>query len=86
MDVPRRDRGESRAKTTLFALLATLVTGVRWVVFILELSPAHVRAQLCSGRNLDAHHVLEHAIEAAEDGQLVDLLRHLLQRLELLQT
>ena len=30
--------------------------------------------------------VLEHTVEAAEDGQLVDLLRHLLQRLQLLQT
>src|SRR6185312_2596273 len=38
-----------------------------------------------SARHLNAHHILQYALEAAEHGQLVDLLRHLLQRLELLQ-
>src|SRR3954470_10070875 len=36
--------------------------------------------------NLDSHDVLEHAVEAAEDGELVHLLRNLLQRFQLLQT
>src|SRR5687768_4509559 len=36
-------------------------------------------------RNLNSHDVLQHAVEAAEDGELVHLLRDLLQRFELLQ-
>src|SRR5690242_7250427 len=35
-------------------------------------------------RHLDPHHVLQHAVEATENRELVDLLGHLLQRLQLL--
>lgn len=37
-------------------------------------------------RHLNAHDVVQHAVEGAEDGQLVDFLRDLFQRLQLLQT
>src|SRR3984957_117650 len=41
--------------------------------------------RLSGTRHLDPYDVLQHAVKAAEDRQLVDLLRHLLQRLQLLQ-
>ena len=37
-------------------------------------------------RHLDPHHVLEDSVEASEDRELVDLLGHLLQSLQLLQS
>src|SRR5688572_6822533 len=47
--------------------------------------PVRLVASHSVRRNLNAHDVLEHAVEAAEDGELVHLLRDLLQRLELLE-
>src|ERR1700722_4446289 len=41
--------------------------------------------RLSGTRHLNSYDVLQHAFKAAEDRQLVDLLRHLLQRLQLLQ-
>src|SRR3954471_24593460 len=49
-----------------------------------EPGPTPGAAWMSVRRNLDPHHVLEHAVEAAEDGELVHLLRDPFQCLELL--